>query len=85
MNLKIVQEIFAKQSPLTGAQFEALYRTHPDVDVTKLAFLKSQYFGHAGTRRLTPFVEKNVVRKYIPSNSRKPVYELVDKAQPILV
>ena len=84
MNLKILKEIFAKQSPLTGAQFEASYRTHPDVNAMNLPLVQIKFMGMAGTRRLTPFVQKNIVRKYIPSNSRKPVYELVDKAQPIL-
>lgn len=54
-------DIFRKQSPLSAAQFEAAFRSHPKCQVAKLSFVHS--LKNAGNARLAPWVRLGLVTK----------------------
>jgi hypothetical protein len=62
----IVEDIFLNQSPLSAAQFEAAWRSHPEVNKERLSNLVKagwSQFKLAGHARLRPWLRKGVVVK----------------------
>lgn len=58
---QIIRDIFTKQSPLSSAQFEAAYRSHPDVKIESLRFTNN--LKGTGHLRLRPWVKSGLVVK----------------------